>query len=104
MLGAAVSRGASPIMVVARSCRYAMVRQRRILLGRVSLRALRYVADNQGVGTFMILILLLLLLVFGGLSGWGGYRYGGSPQHGVGFGLGTVLVILLICYLLGMFH
>ena len=52
----------------------------------------------------MILILLLLLLVFGGLSGWGGYRYGGSPQHGVGFGLGTVLVILLICYLLGMFH
>jgi uncharacterized spore protein YtfJ len=53
--------------------------------------------------TTMLILLIVLLLVFGfgggyyGHSRWG---YGG----GAGTGLGTVLLILLIAYMLGMFH
>ena len=43
----------------------------------------------------MLLLLLVLILLFGGI----GYRNWG--YSGGGIGLGTVLVILLICYLLG---
>ncbi len=51
----------------------------------------------------MLLIIILLILVFGGGFGyWGHSQYGG--WGGPGFGLGTVLVILLICYLLGLFR
>jgi hypothetical protein len=47
----------------------------------------------------MLLILILLLLLFGG-GGW----YGGNRAYpgwgGPGFGIGAVLIILLIWYLL----
>ena len=48
----------------------------------------------------MLLIILVLLLLFGGLGG--GY-YGNSAYPGwggPGFGLGTILIILVIFYLL----
>ena len=102
MLGAVVSGCVRPDVVVARPGRYYMAKQRAIVLGPIPLRFLRHVADDQG--TKMILLIIILILFFGGLGGWGGYRWGGGPQHGVGFGLGTVLVILLICYLLGLFR
>jgi hypothetical protein len=53
-----------------------------------ALRGLRWSAD-------MLLIILILLLLFGG----GGGYYWGWP--GASSGLGTVLVVLLILYLLG---
>ena len=51
----------------------------------------------------MLILLIILLLLFGvgggyyGHSRWG---YGG----GAGISVGTILVILLVAYLLGMFH
>ena len=45
----------------------------------------------------IILLIIVLLLVFGG---GGYYGFGGL---GGGIGLGTVLIILAICYFLGMF-
>lgn len=52
----------------------------------------------------MVLILLILILLL--LSGSGGYyghrRWG--YRGGTGIGLGTVLLVLLIAYLLGAFH
>jgi hypothetical protein len=52
----------------------------------------------------MLLLILLLLLVFGGGFGYIGHRQWGEgqPFAGPGIGLGTVLLILLICYLLGV--
>jgi hypothetical protein len=49
----------------------------------------------------MILLILILLLLFG----FGGYRVGGNyaPGYGFPFGLGTVLVVCLIIWLLGGF-
>jgi hypothetical protein len=49
-----------------------------------------------------MLLLILLLLVF---FGWGGW-FGGNlwnPGRGPGISLGTIVVILLICWLLGAF-
>jgi hypothetical protein len=52
----------------------------------------------------MLLLVIILILFFGFGGGWYGYRqYDNSPYHGGGFGLGTILVILLILYLLGFF-
>lgn len=45
----------------------------------------------------IILIILVVLLLFGG-GGYAGY----GPVGG-GIGLGTVLVVLLVLYLLGVF-
>ena len=51
----------------------------------------------------MLILIVLLILIFGGGVGyWGNSQYGG--WRGPGFGLGTILVILLICYLLGLFR
>jgi hypothetical protein len=51
----------------------------------------------------MLIIVIILVLVFGFGGGWyGNNRWG--VQGGAGFGRGTVLVILLICYLLGAFR
>jgi hypothetical protein len=47
----------------------------------------------------MLIVLIILLLLFGG-GLWGRDRWGSGP----GIGLGTILIILLICYMLGMFH
>ena len=48
----------------------------------------------------MLLLLIVLILLFGGGFGyWGHQNYG--PWGGPGIGLGTVLLILLIIYLVG---
>ena len=57
----------------------------------------------------MLIVIILLILFFGGGVGyWGHTNYGSNPGYGAyagpGFGLGTVLIILLICYLLGLFR
>jgi hypothetical protein len=51
----------------------------------------------------MLLLIIILLLVFGGGGGYYGYGRWGS-RGGAGIGLGTILVILLIAYMLGIFH
>jgi hypothetical protein len=53
--------------------------------------------------TTMLLLIIILLLVFGGGGGYYGHTRWG-PGGGVGIGLGTILVILLIAYMLGMFR
>ncbi len=45
----------------------------------------------------MILLILVLILLFGGV-GYRSYGYTGG-----GIGLGGILLILLVCYLLGLF-
>jgi len=50
----------------------------------------------------VILLIIVLLLVFGGGGYYGYGRWG--YRGGAGIGLGTVLVILLIAYMLGMFR
>ncbi len=51
----------------------------------------------------MLLLLIVLLLVFGVGGGYYGYGRWGS-RGGTGIGLSTILVILLVAYMLGMFH
>jgi hypothetical protein len=51
--------------------------------------------------TMVIILIIVLLLVFGGGGGYYGYNRWGS-RGGAGIGLGTVLLILLVCYLLGL--
>jgi hypothetical protein len=46
----------------------------------------------------IIIILIILFLIFGGGSAY--YGYGRWGATGGGLGLGTVLVILAICWLL----
>ena len=49
----------------------------------------------------LVILIILLVLIFGGGGGYYGFsRY--NPGWGLGGGIGTVLVILLICYLLGI--
>ena len=50
----------------------------------------------------LILLIVILLLVLGGGGYYGYGRWG--YRGGAGIGLGTVLVILLVAYMLGMFH
>ena len=50
----------------------------------------------------MLILLIILLLVFGGGGGYYGHSrwgYGGVA----GIGLGTILLILLVAYMLGVF-
>jgi hypothetical protein len=51
-----------------------------------------------------MLLLIIILILFFGLGGgyYGHTRWG--PSGGAGVGLGTILVILLIAYLLGAFR
>ena len=49
-----------------------------------------------------MLLLILLLIFFFGFGGWyGGNRW--QPGAGPGFGIGTIIVILFILWLLGFF-
>jgi hypothetical protein len=51
----------------------------------------------------MLILIIILLLVFGAGGGYYGHRrwgYGGST----GIGLGTILLIVLVVYLLGGIH
>lgn len=54
----------------------------------------------------MLLILLILIILFGGGFGyWGHAQYGTVYPYASGsFGLGGVLLVVLVCYLLGMFR
>jgi len=51
----------------------------------------------------MLLLIVILLVLFAGGGGYYGYNRWGS-RGGAGISLGTVLVILLIAYMLGIFH
>lgn len=48
----------------------------------------------------MLILLIVLLLVLGGGGGYYGHSRWGY-QGGAGIGLGTILIILLVAYLLG---
>jgi hypothetical protein len=50
----------------------------------------------------LIVLIIVLLLLFGGGGYYGYGRWG--YRGGAGVGLGTVLLILLIAYMLGLFH
>ena len=49
----------------------------------------------------MLLLIIILLLFFGAGGGYYGHTRWG-PRGGAGIGLGTILLILLIVYLLGL--
>jgi len=51
----------------------------------------------------VLLLIIILILVFGGGGGYYGHSRWG-PSGGAGIGLGTILLILLIAYLLGGFR
>jgi hypothetical protein len=51
----------------------------------------------------VIILIILLILLFGGGGGYYGHTRWG-PSGGAGVGLGTILLILLIAYLLGLFR
>ena len=51
----------------------------------------------------LIILIIVLVLVFGGGGGYYGYNRWGRCG-GAGIGVGTILVILLVCYVLGVFH
>jgi hypothetical protein len=51
----------------------------------------------------MLLLIIVLLLVFGVGGGYYGHSRWG-PSGGAGTGLGTILAILLIAYMLGVLH
>jgi hypothetical protein len=51
----------------------------------------------------MLLLIILLILLFGGGGGYYGHSRWGY-RGGAGVGLGTVLIILLLVYLLGIIH
>lgn len=51
----------------------------------------------------MLLLIIILILVFGGGGGYYGHSRWG-PSGGAGIGLGTILLVLLIAYLLGVFR
>ena len=59
-------------------------------------------AGVKGKFKMLIILIIVLLLVFGGGGGYYGYSRWGT-RGGAGIGLGTVLVIVLVCYLLGAF-
>ena len=54
----------------------------------------------------MLLLIILAVLVFGGFAGWGGHRQWGESNGyaGPGIGLGTILIILLVCWAMGVFR
>jgi len=51
----------------------------------------------------MLLLIVILILLFGVGGGYYGHTRWG-PSGGAGIGLGTIVVILLIAYMLGLFH
>jgi hypothetical protein len=51
----------------------------------------------------MLILILIVLLVLGGGGGYYGHSRWGY-RGGAGIGLSTILVILLVAYMLGVFH
>jgi hypothetical protein len=48
----------------------------------------------------MLILIIVLILLFGGGGGYYGHTRWG-PSGGLGIGLGTILLILLIAYMVG---
>lgn len=46
----------------------------------------------------ILLIVLIVIVLFGGMS------YGGGQYRGPGIGIGGLLLVILVLYLLGVFH
>lgn len=64
----------------------------------------RWTNVHRKKGTFtMLLLLIVLLLVFGLGGGYYGRNRWGN-RGGAGIGLGTVLVVLLVAWMLGGLH
>jgi hypothetical protein len=51
----------------------------------------------------MLLVIIIWVLVFGFGGGYYGHTRWG-PSGGAGIGLGTILLILVIAYMLGLFR
>jgi hypothetical protein len=51
----------------------------------------------------MLILIIILILVFGAGGGYYGHTRWG-PSGGAGIGLGTILLIFLIAYMLGLFR
>ena len=51
----------------------------------------------------MFILIIVLLLIFGGGGGYYGHSRWG-PSGGAGVGLGTILLVLLIAWMLGLLH
>ena len=51
----------------------------------------------------MLILIIVLLLLFGGGGGYYGHTRWG-PSGGAGVGLGTILLILLVAWMLGLFR
>jgi hypothetical protein len=51
----------------------------------------------------MLILLIILLILFAGGGGYYGHTRWG-PSGGAGIGLGTILIVLLVVYLLGGVH
>lgn len=51
----------------------------------------------------MLILLIILLLLFAGGGGYYGHSRWG-PSGGAGIGLGTILIVLLVVYLMGGVH
>jgi hypothetical protein len=51
----------------------------------------------------MLILIIIVLLVFGVGGGYYGHTRWG-PRHGAGIGLGSILLILLVLYMLGLFR
>jgi hypothetical protein len=51
----------------------------------------------------VLILLIVLVLLFGGGGGYYGHTRWG-PSGGAGMGLGTILLILLVAYMLGLFR
>ena len=51
----------------------------------------------------MLILLIILLILFAGGGGYYGHSRWG-PSGGAGVGLGTILIVLLVVYLMGGVH
>ena len=64
-------------------------------------RHVGHMDNDKGAPMNLLLIIIVLFLLFGGGFGtyhaWGNY----GPAYGGGIGIGTILVILLVVWLLG---
>jgi hypothetical protein len=101
-LGSVVLERAQPLVVVAFHGR-TVAGWCAVFVGRLLPSPVFDLADNQGAHELkMLLLIILLILLFGGGLGYVGHANWGP--YGGGIGIGTVLLIVLIIYLLGGFR